>query len=139
MNTRALIVLALFTVGCSSMKATTAGQGLLDPGDLSLREVYEAALQAAHNARFVVEDTNPDAGHLYATRSSNPLLSNTKQIVLSVQVRESTDGFVVDILSSLPGQLASWGESQRAVKDYGRELRRLLPGLILTIDGKRGS
>lgn len=137
MNARLLIALALFAVGCASLEANTSGRGLLDPGNLSLREVYEAALQAAHNANFIVETTDSDAGHLYATRTSNPLLSDAKKIALSVQVRESADGFVVDILSSLPGQVVSWGETRRAVEDYGRALRKLLPDLILTIDGKR--
>lgn len=135
MNMRVPMVLVLLVAGCAVLDNTTQGHGVLDAGQLSFDDVFAAAMQAAHDAGFVVGDVSVDAGHLYATRSPNPLLTDATEIRLSVQVRERPDGFVVDIVSSLPGQLTTWGETRRAVDDYGRALRRLLPDLVLTIDG----
>ena len=137
--TRWLIPVAALLAGCATMQVSTPGRAVIAAVDTHYDAVYTAAMRAAMDADFVVKDSDRDAGFIYAVKGANPLITETKHLQLSIQVRELDGEYMVDVKSNLTGELVALGATKKVMEQYCAALATLLPDAAITIDGKAWS
>jgi hypothetical protein len=123
-------------IGCATMQVSTPGRAMIPAEGTDYGAVFTAAMRAVRNADFVLNDSDRESGFIYATKGANPLITETKNLQLSIQVIEEEGSFVVDLKSNLVGQLVAYGATRTVVEEYCKELVKLIPEATVTIDGK---
>ena len=126
----------LVLVGCATMQVNTPGRAIVPKSEMDYADVFTAAMRAVRDAGFTLEDSDREAGLLYAEAGANPLISNAKNLKLSIQVVEEDAQTVIDIQANLSGQMVAYGATKKVTEKYCESLAKRLPTAKITIDGK---
>lgn len=118
--------------GCS-VKVTTPARAFVANKDK--QEVFDFVLQAVAEAGFVTSLANKDAGIITAQDIAGSMMGG-KNTIISCKVQETADGVLVDVNSTLPGQMVAYGSTKNAIEELFKRLSVYLPKAVLSIDGK---
>ena len=130
MRYSAALILIVFC-GCA-VKVTTPARAFV--ANKSTDEVFDFVVQAVVEAGFITSLANKEVGIITATKIGG--MMNPKNTLISCKVQKTADGVLVDISSTLPGQMVSYGTTKKTIQELFKRLSVYLPEAELTIDGK---
>lgn len=133
---RRAILAAVVLSGCATMQVSTPGRAVIGADGSDYNTVFTAAMQAMSDADFVLKDSDRETGFIYAVKGANPIMTDTKNLQLSVHVYEDESSYVVDVKSNLSGEIVAFGATRKVVEQYCTALATRLPDAVITIDGK---
>lgn len=117
--------------GCS-IKVTTPARAFV--ANKSTDEVFDFVVQAVAEAGFITSLANKDAGIITAKKIGG--MMNSEDTLISCKVQKTAGGVLVDVRSTLPGQIVAYGTTKNTIQELFKRLSMYLPEAELTIDGK---